>query len=295
MRNLNLDQLQTLIAIADLGTFAAAAQALHLAPPTVSLHNKDLESRLGAELVVRGRRQADLTPAGEVLVREGRQVLLASDDLIDRVRRRASGREGVVRVGVSAGVSTHLLPRMLEALAAHSPGVEIRLEAVGSSASMQRLKTGSLDLAIVASPQPPLAEVRQTPWRNDPMVALLPADWDAPEFVTPDWLAQRRWASFAPATQMHGLVANWFGQAGHHPRPFLALSYPGALKSLAVASQCAALLPLEEVADQQEVASVQIRHLEPPLMRPMAVAHRHQPPPSPAVQSVLQLLAEFAD
>lgn len=295
MRNLNLDQLQTLVAIADLGTFAAAAQALHLAPPTVSLHIKDLESRLGAELVVRGRRQADLTPAGEVLVREGRQLLLASDDLMDRVRRRASGREGVVRVGVSAGVSTHLLPRMLEALAARSPGVEIRLEAVGSSASMQRLKTGSLDLAIVASPQPPLAGVRQTPWRNDPMVALLPADWDAPEFVTPDWLAQRRWASFAPATQMHGLVANWFGQAGHHPRPFLALSYPGALKSLAVASQCAALLPLEEVADQQEVTSVQIRHLEPPLMRPMAVAHRHQPPPSPAVQSVLQLLAEFAD
>ena len=46
MRNLNLDQLQTLIAIADLGTFAAAAQALHLAPPTVSLHIKELESRL---------------------------------------------------------------------------------------------------------------------------------------------------------------------------------------------------------------------------------------------------------
>ena len=46
MRNLNLDQLQTLIAIADLGTFAAAAQALHLAPPTVSLHIKELESRV---------------------------------------------------------------------------------------------------------------------------------------------------------------------------------------------------------------------------------------------------------
>ena len=46
MRNLNLDQLQTLIAVADLGTFAAAAQALHLAPPTVSLHIKELESRM---------------------------------------------------------------------------------------------------------------------------------------------------------------------------------------------------------------------------------------------------------
>lgn len=295
MRNLNLDQLQTLIAITDLGTFAAAAQALHLAPPTVSMHIKELESRLGAELVVRGRRQADLTPAGEVLVREGRQLLLASDDLVERVRRHASGREGMVRVGVSAGVSTRLLPRMLEALAAHSPGVEIRLEAVGSAESMQRLKAGTLDIAIVASPQPPLAEVRQTPWRNDPMVALLPAAWDAPDRVGPDWLASRRWASFAPATQMHGLIANWFGQAGHHPRPFLALSYPGALKSLAVASQCAALLPMEEVEDLQGTPDVQIRPLQPPLMRPMAVAHRHQPPPSPAVEGVLELLADFAD
>jgi len=295
MRNFNLDHLQTLIAIADLGNFAAAAQALHLAPPTISLHIKELESRLQADLVVRGRRQAELTPAGEVLVQEGRQLLLACDDLMERVRRRASGREGIVRVGVSAGVSTQLLPRMLEALAARCPGVEIRLEAVGSADSMQRLKAGTLDIGIIASPQPPLAEVRQTPWRNDPMVALLPAAWEAPAFVTPDWLASRRWASFAPATQMHGLIANWFGQAGHHPRPFLALSYPGALKSLAVASQCAALLPLEEVEDLQGATDVQVRHLQPPLMRPMAVAHRHQPPPSPAVEGVLQLLADFAD
>ncbi|KQB57228.1 MULTISPECIES: LysR family transcriptional regulator [Acidovorax] len=295
MRNFNLDHLQTLIAIADLGNFAAAAQALHLAPPTVSLHIKELESRLQADLVVRGRRQAELTPPGEVLVQEGRQLLLACDDLMERVRRRASGREGIVRVGVSAGVSTRLLPRMLEALAVRCPGVEIRLEAVGSADSMQRLKAGTLDIGIIASPQPPLAEVRQTPWRNDPMVALLPAAWEAPAFATPDWLATRRWASFAPATQMHGLIANWFGQAGHHPRPFLALSYPGALKSLAVASQCAALLPMEEVKDLQGTPNVQIRPLQPPLMRPMAVAHRHQPPPSPAVEGVLQLLVEFAD
>lgn len=295
MRNFNLDHLQTLIAIADLGNFAAAAQALHLAPPTISLHIKELESRLQADLVVRGRRQAELTPAGEVLVQEGRQLLLACDDLMERVRRRASGREGIVRVGVSAGVSTRLLPRMLEALAVRCPGVEIRLEAMGSADSMQRLKAGTLDIGIIASPQPPLAEVRQTPWRNDPMVALLPAAWEAPAFATPDWLATRRWASFAPATQMHGLIANWFGQAGHHPRPFLALSYPGALKSLAVASQCAALLPMEEVEDLQGTPNVQIRPLQPPLMRPMAVAHRHQPPPSPAVEGVLQLLVEFAD
>lgn len=293
MRNLNLDQLQTLIAIADLGTFAAAAQALHLAPPTVSLHIKDLESRLEAVLLLRGRRQAELTPAGQALVEQGRKLLAASDDLIDLVQRRASGREGLVRVGVSAGVSTRLLPLMLEALGRRSPGVEVRLEAVGSTDAMQRLQAGTLDIAVVASPQPAAADIVLTPWRTDPMVALLPAVWQAPAQITPQWLAERRWASFAPATQMHGLISAWFGQAGYHPRPFLALTYPGALKSLAVASQSAALLPLEEVEDQRHVPCVDIRPLHPPLLRPMAVAHRRLPVPHPAVEAVLQVLAAF--
>jgi len=294
MRNLNLDQLQTLVAIADLGTFAAAAQALHLAPPTVSLHIKELESRMETALVLRGRRQAGLTPAGQALVQEGRKLLAASDDLIELVQRRASGREGLVRVGVSAGVSTRLLPMMLEALTRKNPGVEVKLEAVGSADAMLRLKASTLDIAIVASPQPVIAGIRLTPWRNDPMVALLPASWKAPRQITPQWLASRRWASFAPATQMHGLIASWFGQAGYNPRPFLTLSYPGALKSLAAASQSAALLPLEEVEDQKRSPQVQIRQLSPRLMRPMAVAHRHAPAPNPAIASVLEVLADFA-
>lgn len=294
MRNINLDQLQTLVAIADLGTFAAAAQALHLAPPTVSLHIKELESRMEATLVVRGRRHAALTPAGEALVEEGRKLLSAGDDLVELVQRRASGREGRVRIGVSAGVSTRLLPLMLESLAQRHPGVEVKLEAVGSAESMLRLQAGSLDVAIVAGPQPAMAQIRVVPWRNDPMVALLPASWDAPQAVTPEWLANRRWASFAPATQMHGLIAAWFGQAGFHPRPFLTMSYPGALKSLALASQSAAILPLEEVAEHQDTPGVQVRHLSPPLMRPMAVAHRGSPATGSAVSSVLAVLANFA-
>jgi DNA-binding transcriptional LysR family regulator len=287
--------LQTLVAIADLGTFAAAAQALHLAPPTVSLHIKELESRMQAPLLVRGRRQAELTAAGQVLVEEGRKLLAASDDLIDLVQRRASGRAGVVRVGVSAGVSTRLLPLMLEALGRRSPGVEVRLEAVGSADAMQRLKAGTLDVAIVASPQPASAEVQLTPWRSDAMVAVVPSAWNPPARITPAWLAGRRWASFAPATQMHGLIAGWFGQAGFHPRPFLTLSYPGALKSLATASQSAALLPLEEVQDQQDAPGVQVRPLAPALQRPMAVAHRTSPTLNPAVASVLAVLAEFGN
>lgn len=293
MRNLNLDQLQTLIAIADLGTFAAAAQALHLAPPTISLHIKELEARMGAALLIRGRRNTELTPAGTALVHEGRKLLAASDDLIDLVQRRASGREGLVKVGVSAGVSVRLLPMVLERLVERNPGVDIKLEAVGSADAMLRLKAGTLDIGIVASPQAVSAGIRLIPWRNDSMVALLPASWDAPDVVTPEWLATRRWASFAPATQMHGLISAWFGQAGHNPRPYLTMSYPGVLKSMAAASQSAAILPMEEVKDQMHEEGVQVRPLSPPLMRPMALAYRELAGPNPVVASVIELLTEF--
>lgn len=294
MRNLNLDQLQTLIAIADLGTFAAAAQALHLAPPTISLHVKELESRMQANLLERGRRQTALTPAGLALVQEGRKLLASSDDLIDLVRRTAAGGDGLVKIGVSVGVGMRRLPLMLDALKRRKPGVELKLEAVGSAEAMQRLHAATLDIGIVASPQPAVARVALVPWRNDPMVALIPASWEVPETVTPEWLSTKRWACFAPGTQMYGLVASWFGQAGLNPRPYLTLSYPGALKSLASASQSAAILPLEEVDDQHRTPDILVRPLHPRLMRPMAIAHRSFPAPSEAMTAVLKVLAEFA-
>src|SRR4249920_3496143 len=132
MRSLNLDQLQTLIAIADLGTFAAAAQALHLSPPTVSLHISELESRLGTGLLERGHRRARLTSAGAALVEQGRRLLKGADEAIEQVRRIAEGREGRVRLGTSTGVVVHLLPRVLEALERRSPGIDVELDILGS-------------------------------------------------------------------------------------------------------------------------------------------------------------------
>ncbi|OXH91861.1 hypothetical protein CA831_04965, partial [Burkholderia multivorans] len=50
MREISLDRLRTLVAVAERGSFADAARALHLAPPTVSLHIAELEARIGAPL-----------------------------------------------------------------------------------------------------------------------------------------------------------------------------------------------------------------------------------------------------
>ena len=60
MREINLDQLRTLVTIAETGSFNEAALRLHLSPPTVSLHISELENRVGAKLLSRTRGELSL-------------------------------------------------------------------------------------------------------------------------------------------------------------------------------------------------------------------------------------------
>ena len=73
MREISLDRLRTLVAIADRGSFADAARALHLAPPTVSLHIAELEERIGAPLLSRKRGHVRPSATGELLVERARR------------------------------------------------------------------------------------------------------------------------------------------------------------------------------------------------------------------------------
>ncbi len=102
MRELSLDQLKTLICIIDLGTFSAAAQALHLSQPTVSLHINELESRFQTPLLVRGGKRVLATPAGACLADSGRRLLRDADEAVAAVERQVAGITGRVRLGHQA-------------------------------------------------------------------------------------------------------------------------------------------------------------------------------------------------
>jgi DNA-binding transcriptional LysR family regulator len=99
MREISLDRLRTLVAITDRGSFADAARALHLAPPTVSLHIAELEDRIGAPLLSRKRGHVRPSAIGEVLVERERRLLAVftldlrattdAPDLVERIERAA--------------------------------------------------------------------------------------------------------------------------------------------------------------------------------------------------------------
>lgn len=292
MRELNLDQLRTLVAITDLGSFSAAARALHLAQPTVSLHISELESRLGTALAVRGSKKVQPTAAGALLVERARRLLRDADDAVDAVKRHVEGRTGRVRLGTSTGVVVHLLPQVLKTMERAHPDIDVEVSILGSAETMERLSQGTLDVGLVATPQPTQRGLVMTHWRSDPMMAFVPQRWPAPKRITAQWLATRPLIFNDSSTHMYQLTMAWFADAGLTPRARIEINFTEAMKSLVAAGYGAALMPLEQLGEPHIPPGVQVLPLRPALTRHTAVVHRPAATHDGAVRHLLQTLMQ---
>lgn len=288
MREINLDRLRTLLAVADLGSFVAAAKALHLAPPTVTLHVAQLESRLGARLLVRAPAGVTPTSAGSLLLDKARRLLAEADDLLQTVQRQIAERGGRVRLGASTGALAHLLPQALHLLAHEHPHIDVQVAVVTSEEALARLAAGSLDIGIVALPQPALRGLRVQPWRRDPVMAFIPAAWAPPRQVTPAWLAARPLIANDRTTRLSRQTAEWFAAAGERPQARIELNYNDAMKSLVAAGYGSALLPHEAGAPPPD-SRISMRPPKPALHRALGLAHRQQAN-DPAIEVTLAAL-----
>ncbi len=292
MRELSLDRLRTLVTIADLGSFAAAARALHLSAPTASLHIAELEGRIGAPLLIRKRAQVVPSGVGAHLIERSRRLLAEADETLDSVSRQVEGREGRVRLGASTGAIAHLLPQALKILAADWPAIDVSIQVLTSADTLARLGLGTLDIGLVALPQARPAGVRIIPWRRDPILAFVPATWHPPQHLSPQWLASRPLIVNDATTRLSRQTAEWFARAGLRPKARIELNFNDAIKSLIAAGYGAALLPHESSAALPD-PRIAMRSLKPKLWRPLGVAHRASAPDAATAQ-VLAVLARFA-
>ena len=294
MRELNLDQLRTLVAIADLGTFSAAGRALHLAQPTVSLHVSELESRLDTLLLLRGPRRVAPTAAGADLVARARRLLREADDAIEAVERHRDGQVGRVRLACTAGAVTHLLPQLIAAFEAQHPDIDVQLTLGTSAALMRRLFVDDFDLALVALPQTGYPTLALTPLRRTPMLAILPAGMKAPAAVTPAWLAKRPLILEEPDTHIAQTVTAWFAAAGLRPKPRIEVTINEITRQLVATGYGLSVLPFEH-DDETLGGRLQVRPLRPALVRQLGLAHRPLAQLAAPTRRVLETLATFRD
>jgi len=174
-------QLTALLAVADEGTFSAAADVLGYTQSAVSQQVAALERAVGAPVLERlgGPRPPRLTPVGEALVVHARAIvdrLRAAQADIAAIR---AGERGRLHVGTLQSVGTKVLPRLLRQFREELPGIELVPIEIQDIAELPAgVESGELDLAFVPLPLPegPFALRRLL---DDPYVCIAPAG--APE------------------------------------------------------------------------------------------------------------------
>ena len=145
-------QLEYLVAVADEGHIGRAAEACHVAQPSLSAQIKELERTLGTELVERLGRGIRLTAAGEEAAERARQVLRETDDLIEVARHSAASLRGRLRIAAIPTVAPYLLPRFVPLLRSRHPDVETHLREMQTPDLVPALARGEIDLGLMALP-----------------------------------------------------------------------------------------------------------------------------------------------
>jgi len=174
---LDLRRLAVFRAVADQGSFSAAALELAYTQSVVSHHVAQLERELGVTLIERGRRPVRLTPAGERLHAHAGAILGAARTAETELRAVAGLEAGTLRVGAFLTACASFVPAAIGAFAAEHPGVDVRVDQVEPPLAVPRLVDGELDVAVIyrdegmAPPDPRLADRKLG---DDPYRVALP-------------------------------------------------------------------------------------------------------------------------
>ena len=144
---MNLRQVRALVAIADAGGFARAAERLNLSQPALSRQIHALEADLGVKLFDRIGRRVQLTAEGEDVLHRGRRLLVGADALTERARALKSGQTGILRVGATPQVIENSLADFLTHYRRRHPGIEVHLVEDGGARLPTRLEQGDVHLA----------------------------------------------------------------------------------------------------------------------------------------------------
>jgi len=198
---ISLDALELMDAIDLKGSFAAAAASLHRVPSAVTHAVRKLEVDLGLELFQREGRRAVLTPAGRILLEEGRHLLRAASMLENRVQRVSHGWETELRIAVDAVVDiAHLMPLIAE-FDREESGTRLRFSHEVLAGGWDALITGRADLAIGVKDNPaPGSGLVAQPWGEAAFVlAVAPHHPLAtvPDPLSPEILARHRVVAIA--------------------------------------------------------------------------------------------------
>lgn len=290
MRGLNPDQLQALIDVTELGSFSAAARRLNLTQPAVSLQIRELERRVGVQLVERLGKRAFPTAAGRELVEHARRLKTDTDRVLAAMRSHKDGTIGRVHIGTGVTALTYLLPPVLRRLRNGHPGIELVITTGTTQGVVERMLVNRIDIGFVTLPVD-TKTFSVMPVRHDPLLALLPATGRrVPAAIVATELAKHPLILEYERSNHSRIGRRWLQAAGFDGRPVMEIDNMETIKQLVSAGLGASIIPESALGGRRSIDNCVARPLSPPAHRELAVIQRRDKPDDPALRAVREAL-----
>ena len=149
---MEMHQLRYAVAVARSGNFSRAAEQCHVAQPSLSQQIQKLENELGERLFDRMKREARLTPHGEVFLRHAVRILEEADAAKREMTDAQDLLRGILTIGVLPTIAPYLLPEVLAQFMEKFPGVEAVVQE-DTTARLLKLAHGyEIDFALASQP-----------------------------------------------------------------------------------------------------------------------------------------------
>ncbi len=171
----SLARMQPFLAVAETLNFRRASERVGVAQPALSRSVRQLEEQLGLTLFERSTRHVVLTPAGEVLYRDGAEAMQRLSLACLRAQRVAQGLSGTIMVGYSTFATAGPMSDIIIEFRKRYPDALVSLRLLASSEQWAAFETGALDLGFIMSivSVPPL---RRIPISQERLIAIVPGN-----------------------------------------------------------------------------------------------------------------------
>ena len=168
------------------GSFARAAQILHLTPSAISHAVASMEEACGFTLFVRGKGGVSLTRNGEALYPVIRQILSADEAIMQTIGELNGVTRGTVKIGAFNSVCMTWLPHIVTSYKKKYPGVHIEINQGTYDDVVQWLKTGAVDIGFLSMESARDLTVR--PLYRDRLMCVVPKGFKTqnPGYITPE-------------------------------------------------------------------------------------------------------------
>jgi LysR family transcriptional regulator, hydrogen peroxide-inducible genes activator len=285
---MDVRQLSALVAIADHGTFSAAARALYTVQSNVSSHIARLEKELGVMLV--DRTQGGLTEEGIRVVERARRVLRELDDIVADTSHVDGEVAGDVRLGMLGTTARWLLPRLLTELAASHPLVRAIVAEGSTSVLIPALLSGQYNAAILHLPIDAPELMIEPLFAEDLLLLTGPGHelGDRDEIHLTE-LASHRLLLPPPGSALRRVLDRAARSVGVQLDAQAEIDGVRLLATLAVDGYGAAIVPATAVPQTaaRRFHAIRVPELPP---RVVALAYHRRPAPSAATQAVFAVL-----